>query len=88
VLYQAFGRVIATRTGTQTTYVLADHLGSTVGTVSADGSEVHQVRFWPYGAVRSGGVGTDKMYTGQQMEASGALGAYFYHARLWHDARG
>jgi hypothetical protein len=75
VLYQAFGRVIATRTGTETTYLLADHLGSTVGTVSGDGSEVHQVRYWPYGKVRSGGVGTDKMYTGQQMEAGSALGA-------------
>jgi RHS repeat-associated protein len=88
VQYQALGRVIATRTGTETTYLLADHLGSTVGTVSADGNEVHQVRYWPYGAVRSGGVGTDKMYTGQQMEARSALGAYFYHARFYSTTLG
>jgi RHS repeat-associated protein len=88
VLYQALGRVIATRTGTETTYLLADHLGSTVGTVSVDGSEVHQVRYWPYGAVRSGSVGTDKMYTGQQMEAGSALGAYFYHARFYSTTLG
>jgi RHS repeat-associated protein len=69
-------------------YLLADHLGSTVGTVSADGSEVHQVRYWPYGAVRSGGVGTDRMYTGQQMEAGSALAAYFYHARFYSTALG
>jgi RHS repeat-associated protein len=88
VLYQAFGRVIATRTGTETTYLLADHLGSTVGTVSADGSEVHQVRYWPYGAVRSGGVGTDKMYTGQQVEAGSALGIHNYRARMYSDELG
>ncbi len=88
VMYQAFGRTIATRTGTKTTYLLADHLGSTVGSVSADGSEVHQVRYWPYGKVRSGGVGTDKMYTGQQIEANSALGAYFYHARFYSTALG
>jgi RHS repeat-associated protein len=88
VQYQAFGRIIATRTGTETTYLLADHLGSTVGTVSADGSEVHQVRYWPYGAVRSGGVATEKMYTGQQMEADSALAAYFYHARFYSAVTG
>jgi RHS repeat-associated protein len=88
VLYQALGRVIATRTGTETTYLLADHLGSTVGTVSADGNEVHQVRYWPYGAVRSGSVGTDRMYTGQQKEADSALGAYFYHARFYSTTLG
>jgi RHS repeat-associated protein len=88
VLYQAFGRVIATRTGTETTYLLADHLGSTVGTVSGDGSEVHQVRYWPYGKVRSGGVGTDRMYTGQQMEAGSALGIHNYRARMYSDELG
>jgi hypothetical protein len=82
VLYQALGRIIATRTGTDTTYLRADHLGSTVGTVSADGSEVHQVRYWLYGKVRSGDSSTDKMYTGQQMEAGSALGAVHCMLRL------
>jgi RHS repeat-associated protein len=38
--------------------------------------------------VRSGGVGTDKMYTGQQMEANSPLGTYFYHARFYSTTLG
>lgn len=88
VQYQALGRTIATRTGAGTTYLLADHLGSTAGTVSANGAEVHQVRYWPYGAIRTGGAPTDKLYTAQQMEAASPLGAYFYHARFYSTALG
>jgi len=41
-------------------------------------------RYWPYGAVRSGGVTqTDKLYTGQQQEPGDALGLYNYRARFY-----
>jgi RHS repeat-associated protein len=87
--YYAFGRIIAQRkttTGTNptssVTYLLADHLGSTVGTVSDAGVTEH-MQYYPFGSVRSGHVSTDRGFTGQRREGGSRLGAYFYHARFY-----
>jgi RHS repeat-associated protein len=78
--YLVGGQRIASRTGSAgpVTYYYHDQLGSTVG---SSGGE--QTRYWPYGATRSGSLGTAYQFTGQRREA--ALGLYFYQAR-WYDA--
>ncbi len=84
--YYAFGRIIAQRkttaSGSTVTYLLADHLGSTVGTLT-DGGAAQHVQYYPYGNVRSGSVATDKMFTGQQREGFSRIGAYFYKGRFY-----
>ncbi len=89
--YQAYGRAVAMRdvppaggAGTLL-WLLADHLGGTVGVMDANGTVVATQAYWPYGATRAGGVAqTDKLYTGQQQEpGDAALGLYHYKARLY-----
>jgi len=85
--YYAFGRIIAQRKTTSggassVTYLLADHLGSTVGTVSEAGATEH-MQYYPFGSVRSGHVSTDRGFTGQRREGGSRLGAYFYNARFY-----
>jgi len=66
-----------------------DHLGTPVGALDGAGSLVATQRYWPYGAVRSGGVTqTDKLYTGQQAEPGDALGLYNYRARFYSTTLG
>jgi hypothetical protein len=96
--YEGFGRNVAVRDSTGTvTYLLADHLGSTVGALDASGNLISTQKYWPYGALRYavGSLATDKLYTGQQQEATGALqdatnalGTYFYHARFYSTVTG
>jgi len=70
-------------------WLLADHLGTTVGALDGAGSLVAAQRYWPYGAARSGGVTqTDKLYTGQQAEPGDALGLYNYKARFYSTTLG
>jgi RHS repeat-associated protein len=88
--YQAFGRTIAMHSSSVAAcvnapcYLLADHLGSTVGITDASGTALSTQKYWPYGAARSGGITqTDKLYTGQQQEPGDAvLGLYNYKARF------
>ena len=71
------------------TYLLADHLGTTVGTLDAGGVVVSTQKYWPYGATRSGAITqTDKLYTGQQQELGDALGLYNYKARMYSTVTG
>lgn len=58
---------------------------------------VSRQTYWPYGATRStsGALTTDKLYTGQQQEPTGALqdataalGLYYYHARFYSTTTG
>ena len=71
---------IASRTGSAgaVTYYYHDQLGSTVGSQRGEST-----RYFPYGATRSGSIGTAYQFTGQRREA--ALGLYFYNAR-WYDS--
>jgi RHS repeat-associated protein len=41
------------------------------------------MQYYPFGSVRSGGVATDRTYTGQQTEAGSALKLSYYHARFY-----
>lgn len=92
--YEAFGRVFAERRSTPVpgpstlTYLLSDHLSSTVGTTTTAGEAVDRIQYYPFGSVRSGGVATDRTYTGQQVEAGSALKLSYYHARFYSAALG
>jgi RHS repeat-associated protein len=90
--YQAHGRTIAMRVGGTLSYLLADHLGSTVGLLDTNGNPVanSKTAYWPYGGTRSATTaGTDKLYTGQQVESGDAgLGLYNYKARFYSTVTG
>jgi len=59
------------------TYYYHDQLGSTVGSSANEAT-----RYWPYGATRSGNIGTAYRFTGQRQDVAGL---YFYQSR-WYDA--
>ncbi len=98
--YSALGRTLAVRTETSggagtLSYLLADHLGSTVAALNTSGGVVANspTKYWPYGAIRSGGTAspqpTDQMYTGQRLEPGGdPLGLYNYKARMYSTVTG
>ena len=46
-------------------YLLPDHLGSTAVT---SGAQTGNIKYFPYGATRSGAVGTDYKFTGQRLQ--------------------
>jgi RHS repeat-associated protein len=71
-------------------YLLADHLGSTVGMTDHNGAVLSTQKYWPYGAMRSGSLSqTDKLYTGQQQEPGDtSLGLYNYKARFYSTTLG
>lgn len=77
--YLVNGQRIAVRTGSAPViYLYQDALGSTSAT-SANTN--NSMRYWPYGATRSGTLDTPYRYTGQRIEPTGL---YFYQAR-WYD---
>ncbi len=93
--YGASGKAVAMRrtpaTGAPTLYyTLSDHLGSVSVVTDTTGAVVASQKYWPYGAVRFGGVSqTDKLYTGQQIEpGDSALGLYNYKARFYSTVTG
>jgi RHS repeat-associated protein len=78
--YLIGGQRIASRTGSAgpVTYYYHDQLGSTVGSSANEAT-----RYWPYGATRSGNIGTAYRFTGQRQDVAGL---YFYQSR-WYDAQ-
>ncbi len=68
------------------TYLHGDHLGSASLATDGSGGKVSAMRYYPYGATRSGAMDTDRRYTGQRWEAS--LGLYDYGARYYDPALG
>jgi RHS repeat-associated protein len=94
--YHALGRAIAMRTvpasgPDELHYLLSDHLGSTTKLLDDQGGVVSEVKYWPYGEMRSvnGTPATDKLYTGQQIEPSTTgLGLYNYGARFYSTTLG
>ncbi len=99
--YVAYGRAIAVRQtpvgSTETlSYLLADHLGSSVGSVDSLTGTMTTQKYWPYGATRmAGALNTDRAYTGQRQEDTGprqdatnALGLYNYKARFYSTVTG
>jgi len=77
--YLVGGQRLASRTGSAgpVTYYYHDQLGSTVGSSANEAT-----RYWPYGATRSGNIGTAYRFTGQRQDVAGL---YFYQSR-WYDA--
>ena len=63
------------------TYLHSDHLGSTVLTTGASGSQ----RYDAYGNTRSGTVPTDWKFTGQEQDGTGLI---YLHARYYDPATG
>ena len=70
-------------------YLHSDHLGSLSVATDSSGAKRNEQRYQPFGALRSGGTGqslTDKLYTGQTLDAS--TGLYYYGARYYDPALG
>jgi RHS repeat-associated protein len=91
--YSAFGRRIAMRDNAGVVhYILSDHLGSSTVITDGAGAVVGTMNYYPYGAERSssGGMITDKLFTGQQKEpqAVSTLGLYNYGARFYSTLTG
>ncbi len=63
------------------TYLHGDHLGSASLSTNATGGKVSEMRYYPYGEMRSGAMATDRQYTGQRREIG--LGLYDYNARYY-----
>jgi RHS repeat-associated protein len=67
--YAIAGQTVAMDDGSGLKYLLADHLGSTVGVTDSDGELISQQRYLPFGEIRNVGVSitqTDFGYTGQR----------------------
>jgi len=81
--YFAGSQRIAVRENYELTFLLADHLGSTVGTVNSNGNLGSSTKYTAFGETRGAATtSTDYLYTGQRAEAE--VGLYFYNAR-WYD---
>jgi RHS repeat-associated protein len=81
--YFAGSQRIAIRENNTLTFLLADHLGSTVGTVNSSGNLGSRTKYTAFGETRGAATtSTDYLYTGQRAEAE--IGLYFYNAR-WYD---
>jgi len=81
--YYANGRRVAMRTAAGVTYIHSDHLGSTAVT---SGAQSGDIKYFPYGATRSGAVSTAYKFTGQRLDDS--TGLYYYGARYYDAAIG
>lgn len=83
--YYSGGQRIAMRQGSTLTYMLGDHLGSTSLTTNASGAVISELRYTPWGEVRtqSGVTTTNYTYTGQYSNTAD-FGLMFYNAR-WYD---
>lgn len=79
--YSAGSSRIAYRIDGVITWLLSDHLGSTVGTVNAGGVLIGLLKYTAYGELRSGGSTTDYRFTGQREETE--IGLYYYVARFY-----
>jgi RHS repeat-associated protein len=78
--YYLGGRLVAMRQGTTLTYVHQDHLTGTAVVSDSSGALVSSIKYFPYGATRSGSVPTDKQFTGQRLDGTGL---YYYGARYY-----
>lgn len=84
--YSAGSSRIAYRVDEELTWLLTDYLGSTIGTVNADGDLISVLKYTTYGELRSGNSTTDYKYTGQREEVE--IGLYYYVARFYDSALG
>ena len=84
--YYAGAQRLAMRMGTvDPYYILTDHLGSTTVTTDSSGDLVSELKYKPWGEVRSGTAPTDYTFTGQYSNVND-FGLMFYNAR-WYGPR-
>jgi RHS repeat-associated protein len=81
--YSAFGRIIAVRNGYGLNYQLTDQVGSAAGSIGPTGTVSATVKFYPFGAGRSGQIVNNVGYTGQKYQPWSTIGAYYYRARFY-----
>jgi len=81
--YYANGQRVAMRTSAGVTYIHSDHLRSTSVT---SGAQTGNIKYYPYGATRSGAVSTAYKFTSQRLDDS--TGLYYYGARYYDPALG
>jgi RHS repeat-associated protein len=86
--YSVAGQRVAMRTGSTTSYLLTDHLGSVSGVLDASGALASEQRYLPFGGERpsEGITETDFGYTGQRNLA--AAGLMDYNARWYSQTVG
>jgi RHS repeat-associated protein len=73
-------RLIATRAGTTLTYVHQDSLTGTSVTTNSSGTSTGSIKYFSFGATRSGTVTTARKFTGQRLDNTGL---YYYGARYY-----
>ena len=75
--YSANGQTIAVNENGILSWILTDHLGSTSGTVDANGSPVSTLLYTAFGETRleNGATNTDYRYTGHTARSASAMGA-------------
>ena len=76
--HNANGPRVAVRTASGVNYIHSDHLS---GTNVASGAQSGDIKYFPYGATRSGAVSTAYKFTGQRLDDS--TGLYYYGARFY-----
>jgi len=84
--YYLGGKLIAQRQDGTFSYIHQDHLtGTSLMTDSAGDQAGTTMKYTPFGSVRSGSVDTDKLFTGQRLDATGL---YYYGARYYDPSIG
>jgi len=78
--YYLGSKLIAQREGTTLRYVHQDSLSGTSVMSDSGGTSVGTIKYYPFGATKSGSVPTDKKFTGQRLDQSGL---YYYNARYY-----
>ena len=83
--YYLGGRLIAQRRGTDLQYIHQDNLTGTSVMSDDSGASLGTIKYFPFGATRSGSVPTDKKFTGQRLDGTGL---YYYGARYYDPSTG
>lgn len=79
--YYLGNKLVATSENETLRYVHQDHLSGTSLMTDSSGELVGTtMNYLPFGAARSGSVPTDKLFTGQRLDATGL---YYYNARYY-----
>jgi RHS repeat-associated protein len=85
--YYHGGKLVAVRQGTTLSFILQDHLGSTVGTVNTSGTLASTISYFSFGECRNstGTLPTEQKFTGQRLDSTGL---YYYGARYYDPSIG
>ncbi|MBI4302735.1 MAG: hypothetical protein HY665_00135 [Chloroflexi bacterium] len=78
--YYLGGRLVAMSNNSTLSYIHQDHLSGTAVVSDTGGNLTGSIRYFPFGATRSGSVPTDKLFTGQRLDDTGL---YYFRARYY-----